>query len=131
MHSHLVMFNITNNSNGLEPWGGLMFDDAGNLYGTTSSGGYAEDGTVFELSGTNYQTLTTLATFNTGNGSSPQAVLTADAAGNLYGTTTEGGVAYGTIFELTGTGFVVPEPGSLSLLAIGGLGLLNRRRRIA
>ena len=84
---------------------GVTVDAAGNLFGTTSAGGTYDDGTVFELSGTTHQTLTTLATFNNLNGGGPRAGLTADAAGNLYGTTTAG---YGTAFELSNAGYVLP-----------------------
>jgi uncharacterized repeat protein (TIGR03803 family) len=34
---------------GYEPPAGLVIDQAGNLYGTTCSGGYAGSGTVFEI----------------------------------------------------------------------------------
>jgi hypothetical protein len=68
------------------------------------------DGTVFEVANDANHTLSTLATFNSANG----AGLIADAAGNLYGTTYEGG--YGTVFELS----PVPEPTSLVLGLVGG-----------
>jgi uncharacterized repeat protein (TIGR03803 family) len=56
--------------------------------------------------------------------------LTVDANGNLFGTTTEGGDnGDGTVFELTGTGFVVPEPSSVLLLGTGGIAIVWRRRR--
>jgi uncharacterized repeat protein (TIGR03803 family) len=83
---------------------------------------------VFEVAaGTN--ALSTLATFNRAN---PSAGLIADADGNLYGTTENGGANNaGTVFELTGTGFVTsaPEPAAVSLIGLAGLGLLTRRRR--
>jgi uncharacterized repeat protein (TIGR03803 family) len=132
--STLLSFNGTDGSDA----GNLVADAAGDLFGTTFYGGSGYNGSfnsgygsIFELSGANHQTLTTLLSFNGTNGSGPNSLI-ADAAGDLYGTTEYGGANNdGTAFELTNTGFVVPEPNSLSLLAIGGLHLLRRRRRIA
>ena len=100
-----------NGNNGSNPEAGLIADAAGNLYGTTVWGGTAGDGTVFEVAAGTHA-LTTLATFNGNNGEHPDAGLIADAAGNLYGTTSKGGTAgVGTVFELTGSGFAVaPAP---------------------
>ncbi len=101
----------SNDPNGAVPQGTLLIDAAGNLFGTTNGGadefGGAFLGTVFRLSA-DHTTLTPLYAF-TGNldGDIPQAGLIADAAGNLYGTTTSGGSAgNGTVFELSGSGFV-------------------------
>jgi len=98
-----------NDSDGAEPLAGIIRDAAGNLYGTTSDGGAYTLGTVFELSptagggGTYIWTYSILHSFDT-NGSDgyyPEASLVLDAAGNLYGTTAEGGPGYGgTIFEV-------------------------------
>ena len=121
---------FTGTANGAFPYAGLIADASGNLYGTTYGGGSKNDGTVFEIAaGTN--TLSTLATFTgTANGAFPYAGLIADGSGNLYGTTYYGGsVGAGTVFELSGTGFAVPEPSSLTLAGIGSLALLRRRRR--
>ena len=85
----------------------LITDAAGNLFGTTSSGGAYGYGTVFELvnNGGGY-TPVTLLSFNGADGANPGGGLIADAAGDLFGTTGEGG-AYsapgqprGTVFEL-------------------------------
>ncbi len=88
--------------------GTLVFDAAGNLYGTTAYGGTYNDGTVFELSsaGGGAWTETVLYAFCSQNlcrdGSVPAAGLIFDAAGNLYGTTSGGQYFYGgTVFELT------------------------------
>jgi len=116
-------------SNGANPFAGLLQDAAGNLYGTTmSGGGYGSVGTVFRLappaqSGGNW-TETLLYSFcsvTTGcaSGSSPVAGLIRDAAGNLYGTASGGGAyAGGTVFKLiliqTPTLTVTPSPSSIT-----------------
>ncbi len=102
----LVSFN---GSNGASPQAGLIADAAGDLFGTTNSGGADGDGTVFEVenTATGYATTPiTLATFDgTGNGANPFGGLIADAAGDLFGTTEKGGATGdGTAFELTDTG---------------------------
>jgi uncharacterized repeat protein (TIGR03803 family) len=92
---------------GALPQSGLLLDQSGNLYGTTASGGdLAGYGVVFEVSPANDKwTQKVLHVFNNGNGSAPYAGLVADASGNLYGTTTQGGVSQqnsgGVVYELT------------------------------
>ena len=81
------------NSNGAEPTGNLLIDAAGNLFGTTFAGGGPQGfGTVFEIaSAGGYNQLTTLITFTDGaSGGGPEG-LTADAEGNLFGTTLRAG----------------------------------------
>ena len=96
-------------TDGALPYAALLFDSAGNLYGTTTESGTNGDGTVFELSpaeGGNW-TETTLANFNGPDGATPlTGNLVFDSAGNLYGTTNDGGTYYGhgTVFELTPNG---------------------------
>jgi large repetitive protein len=90
---------------GAYPFGGLVTDDAGNLYGTTHGGGENGDGTVFEVSADTHA-LTTIASFNGTNGQAPDGALFIDAAGNLYGTTPghfvpNGGAGDGTVFEVS------------------------------
>lgn len=87
-----------NGTNGKWPSGPLPMDAAGNLYGTTSSGGPYDSGTVFEIaSGT--QSITILASFRSSDGQ-PSA-LTMDPANNLYGTTSPiDGPGDGTVFEI-------------------------------
>jgi len=125
-------------TNGGNPFGSLTLDAAGNLFGTTGSGGASGAGTVFKL-GADGGALTTLASFTGENGANPFGSLTFDAAGNLYGTTTGGGSnGNGTVFRLSDTGFVVPtvaavpEPGTWGLMLVGfGLmgGAMRTRRR--
>jgi uncharacterized repeat protein (TIGR03803 family) len=102
----------SNGTDGLYPLAGLIFDTAGNLYGTTYQGGLYGAGTVFELTPTagGIWTETILNNFESRgtDGYESLASLTF-ADGNLYGTTFSGGtgcVSYGgcgTVFELTPT----------------------------
>ena len=98
-------------SDGFSPQSGLIFDAAGNLYGTASLGGTYGCGTVFELSsmpggGWTEKVLYSFNCISGSDGFSPLAGLVFDAAGNLYGTTIGGGTYdYGTVFELS------PMPG--------------------
>ena len=102
------------------PSGGLVFDSAGNLYGTTDSSGTSNYGTVFELSlGPNGVWIETVlyrfkgAHFGGGNnqdGESPQTGVIIDGAGNLYGTTTVGGTI-GTCQGGCGTAFKLSPDG--------------------
>jgi hypothetical protein len=109
---------LPNCADGAEP-NGLVADADGNLFGTIYRGGTYGRGTVFEIVKTadGYaSTPTTLVGFcaagspNCADGAGPFPGLTADADGNLFGTTTEGGTGNdgGTVFEITGSGFVTP-----------------------
>jgi len=100
---------------GTTPFGGLVLDAAGNLYGTTEHGGAFGAGTVFQLStGGGTWTETILHSFGQGtDGAVPMASLSMDAAGNLFGTTNFGGTiltcgnpptSCGTVFELSPDG---------------------------
>jgi len=85
-------------SDGSYPYGGLVMDAAGNLYGTTSLGGTFDCGTIFEISNGVFTVLYSFSGMP--DGRVPYAGLTMDAAGNLYGTTISGGdFDQGTIFE--------------------------------
>jgi len=96
-----------NGADGSQPYAGLIADAAGDLFGTTHSGGLYGDGVVFEIvkSSTGYAgTPTILLNFNGSDGANPEAALLIDAAGNLFGTTYAGGTSgYGTVFEIAKT----------------------------
>jgi uncharacterized repeat protein (TIGR03803 family) len=96
-----------NGSNGAFPDAGLVMDSNGNLFGTTSSGGADNDGTVFEVPAGSGIAIT-LATFTGANGSDPVSGLLEDSSGDLFGTTKTGGTGNdGTVFEVAaGSGTV-------------------------
>lgn len=111
-----VLYSFTGGADGTQPMG-LVLDSAGNLFGTALYGGdlHCGDGsgcgTVFELAPTG--TLTILHTFTGGaDGSIPWGTLLLDSAGNLFGTTIEGGnincslgtMGCGTVFKLDTAG---------------------------
>jgi uncharacterized repeat protein (TIGR03803 family) len=92
-----------NRSDGRQPNAALIFDAAGNLYGTTARGG-ARAGTVFELTpnADGSWTESLLHSFDGSDGEYPSARLIFDAAGSLYSTTEIGGTHnLGTVFKLT------------------------------
>jgi uncharacterized repeat protein (TIGR03803 family) len=118
-----VLYSFQGGSDGELPFGELVFDAAGNLYGTTSRGGVnnlgcfaAGCGTIYELSpaasGLWQETILHNFSDSSGEGAEPRAGLVFDAAGNLYGTTNSGGNnsvsacntfnsdGCGTVFEL-------------------------------
>jgi uncharacterized repeat protein (TIGR03803 family) len=104
-----------NCSDGQYPYGGLIADQAGNLYGTTEGGGAYGEGTVFELAPNGKSwTETVLYSFcpqsDCADGNNPDAALIMDKKGDLYGTTLLGGTncsqtnGCGTAFELAPDG---------------------------
>lgn len=103
---------------GSQPAGGLIFDEGGNLYGTTYAGGSSVNcgfreagcGVVFELSHASGNWIETVVHSFTGSGNdgrTPNVGLILDLEGNLYGTTQKGGNACadssgcGIVFELS------------------------------
>ncbi len=104
-YAETALHSFGRGSDGRNPLGGLVFDHAGNLYGTSEYGGIHGGGTVFELSPNGSGGWTETVLHNFGNGSDgyyPFAGLIVDSGGNLYGTTEGGGVhSGGTAFELS------------------------------
>ena len=103
-----VLYNFTGGSDGGDLNSRLTFDGAGNLYGTTYSGGLGY-GTVFELSpnGNGGWNETVLYSFTGGaDGANPNfSYVMFDSVGNLYGTAANGGAnGYGVVFELSPVG---------------------------
>jgi uncharacterized repeat protein (TIGR03803 family) len=99
----------TDCKDGLEPAAGPILDSSGNLFGTTHIGGAENGGAVWRLSnsdgGWSEQVLYSLCSENgCGDGGHPAAPVIEDVAGNLFGTTYDGGAngnaGIGTVFEL-------------------------------
>lgn len=95
-----VLHTFADDGDGCGPYGRLVFDRAGNLYGTTAGNGLSVPGTIFELSpqggGWNFTTI------YTSSGIGPESALAIDAAGNLYGTIPGiHGHVYGNVFEMS------------------------------
>lgn len=84
--------------------GGVTLDGAGNIYGTTDSGGAANLGVIFKLAPDGTQTL--LHSFGSaGDGVSPDGAVTLLSNGDLYGTTEAGGSSgNGILYRLTAAG---------------------------
>jgi uncharacterized repeat protein (TIGR03803 family) len=102
-----ILWNFSNaNGDGSAPWSNFLISDSkGNLYGVTNQGGTNSAGVIFELSpnGSGY-TETILYEFKangSGDGSAPYGSLVFNK-GNLYGTTSGGGVSgAGTVYKLS------------------------------
>jgi uncharacterized repeat protein (TIGR03803 family) len=111
-YQYKILHSFAAHGDGSEPQGRVVFDQKGNLYGTTEAGGAYNGGTAFELTpNANGQwTETILHSFADGatDGAFPTGVVI-DGAGDLYGTTTFGGTGSqctsnegcGTVFELS------------------------------
>lgn len=98
-----LLYSFKGGNDGANPAAGLIFDQAGNLYGTTQTGGVQEEGTVYKLSNVSGHWVENLIySFHGVDGVSPNGGVIFDGAGNLYGTTVSGG-AYevGTVYKLS------------------------------
>jgi len=100
-----VLYSFTDGNDGKYPLGSLVADSVGNLYGVASFGGAFSAGVAYKLSKTSNGSwqLTVLWAFGGGGDAAyPFAGLAIDKSGNLYGTTTTGGLyGQGTVFELS------------------------------
>ncbi len=98
-------------TDGSEPHHGVIFENNGNLVGTTLRGGpaqYSSSGTVFELTyvvGVGWKETVAYSFQNGSDGRFPWAGLISDSSGNLYGASSDGGAGGGgTVFELSPSG---------------------------
>lgn len=110
-----VLYAFTGGNDGGAPLSAPLVDRRGNLYGVTESGGGACNcGVVYRLSRNGKETILHAFTGKP-DGFDPFASLALDKAGDLYGTTLDGGTYYGTVFE-------VPASGGESILYMFGGG---------
>jgi uncharacterized repeat protein (TIGR03803 family) len=107
-----VLHNFTGSSDGGDPYGGLIQDASGTLFGATMEGGdptcdpYHGCGVVFKMDTSGKETvLFAFPGYNHGNGYDPMGGLLLDKAGNLYGTTEGGGgLELGALFKVDASG---------------------------
>ena len=102
------LYAFTGGADGSTPYGGVVLDAQGNLYGTTASGGAYGSGTVFKLDTAGNETVLYSFTGQAGGGG-PEAGLVLDVQGNLYGTASGGGInncnyGCGTVFKVDPAG---------------------------
>jgi uncharacterized repeat protein (TIGR03803 family) len=97
----IVLHSFTGGADGYQPYGTLIIDRRGNLYGTTYGGGDRSSGVVFKLRPDGREIV--LHSFvPIADGAGPYAGLVADKSGNLYGTTSGGGDGNsGTVYKIT------------------------------
>jgi uncharacterized repeat protein (TIGR03803 family) len=112
---NLKVLHAFSGADGLNPFGGVVLDPEGNVYGTTVSGGVAGSGVVFKINPSQVETV--LFNFTSGaTGIFPSASLVRDPEGNLYGTA-------GVVFKIdpTGNETVLYSFTEVSTGAFGGL----------
>jgi uncharacterized repeat protein (TIGR03803 family) len=99
-----VLYSFSGGADGGYPDASVIQDSVGNLYGTTFNGGTANMGVVYKLDVGGQETV--LYSFTGGaDGASPYAGVIRDSAGDLYGTTVEGGTAgWGVVYKLDASG---------------------------
>jgi len=123
-----VLYTFTGGSDGGNANSGLIRDSAGNLYGTTTNGGTANAGVVYKVDTSQHETVLHSFTGLAADGSYPFAGVVGDSAGNLYGTTQEGGSAnLGVVYKLDKSGnetvlysFPGPADGSVPYAGVTG-----------
>jgi len=134
-----AIYLFTGSSDGGNPYSSVVFDKAGNLYGTAFAGGAYSYGTVFQLtpSGSGWGENTLCAFQDSTDGGSPFGGLVFDNAGNLYGASSGGGPGgggtlyqlmpsngswtFGVVYSLIGSAYLPGPYDSLTMDAAGNL----------
>ena len=96
-----------NGNDGLQPSGDLIFDQSGNIYGTTRGGGNSNYGVIYNLTlgGSGWTESILYAPQTRGEGAGPEGGVVFDGSGNLYGVFGYGGpYGYGAVYELSPSG---------------------------
>ena len=108
-NTETVLYTFNGESDGSNPYDGLVRDAQGNLYGTAPFGGVNNGGVIYKVDSSG--NLTVLHSFTNTDGANPSAKLYRDPAGNLFGTTVTGGslgrcrgMGCGVIFVYSATG---------------------------
>jgi uncharacterized repeat protein (TIGR03803 family) len=100
-----ILYSFSGSPDGRYPWAPLVMDSAGNLYGTTKTGGQYGQGTVFELSAGGTERVLYSFGSTPDDGGGPDSGLLMDSAGNFYGVTPYGGANQaGVVFKLSPNG---------------------------
>ncbi len=102
-----VLYNFTSGTDAINPPAGVTLDTHGNIFGTASQGGADGGGAVYELSpsGSTWKETILYNFQGLNDGQNPVGGVVLDQAGNLYGTTFDGGVnGGGTVYELSPSG---------------------------
>ncbi len=113
-----LVYMFASAQDGKSPYAAVTLDPAGNIYGTTYTGGanFSDGGTVFKLDASGKETVLHSFGLSTSDGASPAAGVTLDAAGNLYGTTLQGGNAGCFIYSGCGIVYKLDASGNESIL---------------
>ena len=99
-----VLYSFTGSADGSGPNAGVVRDSAGDLYGTTFTGGASGQGVVYKVAKSGAETV--LYNFSGGaDGANPYGGVILDSSGNLYGTAWYGGTGdAGVIYEVSAGG---------------------------
>jgi len=100
-----ILYSFAGAPDGGIPYGGVIGDKSGNLYGTTFFGGSPNNGTVFKITANNQEVILHSFGGSPSDGAFSYASLLRDAHGNLYGTNYQGGTTgNGTVFRVSPSG---------------------------
>jgi len=98
--TYKVLYSFTGGADGSTRFFGLLLDAAGDIYGTTSSGGSANGGVLFRIDPSGNETV--IHNFKSQTGSIPNSTLLADGMGNVYGVAGSGGAgSRGVLYRLS------------------------------